>query len=71
MQQDYLVEMRERFPVPMLQVPLLPHEIKGLDVLAHLGEELYGSGWPQRELEPPNTSRQPVQTPAYTGDTKP
>lgn len=43
MQQKYLAEIGERFQVPVLEVPLLPYEIKGLDVLAQLGEELYGA----------------------------
>jgi hypothetical protein len=42
MQQKYLLEIGERFPVPVLRVPLLPHEIKGLDILARLGDELFG-----------------------------
>lgn len=43
MQQRYLAEIGERFPVPMLQIPLLSREIRGLDLLAELGEGLYGS----------------------------
>jgi arsenite-transporting ATPase len=43
MQQRYLAEIGARFPVPVLQIPLLPAEIKGLDLLARLGEQLYGS----------------------------
>lgn len=42
MQEKYLAEMATRFPVPMLQVPLLPHEVKGLEVLKELGERVYG-----------------------------
>ena len=42
MQERYLVEMRERFPVPVLKIPLLPYEVKGLDLLAELGEEMLG-----------------------------
>lgn len=42
MQQKYLAEIGERFPVPILQIPLLPREIRGLDLLAELGERLYG-----------------------------
>ncbi len=42
MQQKYLLEIGERFPVPVLRVPLLPHESKGLDMLARLGDELFG-----------------------------
>lgn len=42
MQEKYLAEIAGRFPVPILQVPLLPHEVKGLDVLIALGERTYG-----------------------------
>ena len=34
MQQKYMAEIGERFPVPMLQIALLPREIKGLEMLA-------------------------------------
>ncbi len=44
MQDKYLAEMTVRFPVPILQVPLLPHEVKGLEVLTALGERIYGDG---------------------------
>ncbi len=44
MQEKYLAEIAWRFPVPVLQVPLLPHEVKGLDVLERLGEQIYGDG---------------------------
>lgn len=43
MQQKYLAEIGERFPVPMIQIPLLPREIKGLNLLSELGEQLFGS----------------------------
>jgi arsenite-transporting ATPase len=42
MQQKYLAEIAERFSVPVLRIPLLPHEIRGLDLLSQLGEQLYG-----------------------------
>ncbi|MCC7208362.1 MAG: TRC40/GET3/ArsA family transport-energizing ATPase [Anaerolineae bacterium] len=42
MQEKYLAEMSALFPAPMLQIPLLPHEVKGLDVLVALGEQVYG-----------------------------
>ena len=42
MQERYLVEMRERFAVPVLEIPLLPYEVEGLDVLTELGEERLG-----------------------------
>ncbi|MES0361346.1 MAG: TRC40/GET3/ArsA family transport-energizing ATPase [Anaerolineales bacterium] len=44
MQDKYLTEIRQRFPVPMLQIPLLPGEVKGLDMLKELGEKIYGNG---------------------------
>jgi arsenite-transporting ATPase len=44
MQADYLAEIAARFPAPTLQIPLLPHEVKGLDVLTELGERIYGDG---------------------------
>lgn len=43
MQEKYLAEIAERFPVPMIQLPLLPYEVKGLDTLMALGEQLYGN----------------------------
>jgi len=43
MQEKYLVEIGERFQLPVVQIPLLPHEIKGLEMLAELGEEIYGT----------------------------
>jgi arsenite-transporting ATPase len=42
MQDKYLAEMTARFPVPILEVPLLSHEVKGLEVLTELGERLFG-----------------------------
>ena len=44
MHEKYLAEMGTRFPVPILQVPLLPHEVKGLAVLTELGERIYIEG---------------------------
>jgi arsenite-transporting ATPase len=41
MQSRHLSEMRERFQVPILGAPLLPQEVKGLDVLQALGEQIY------------------------------
>jgi arsenite-transporting ATPase len=41
MQSRHLGEMRERFQVPILGAPLLPQEVKGLDVLQALGEQVY------------------------------
>jgi len=41
MQEKYLAEIGERFQVPLAQIPLLPQEIKGLEMLARLGEQIY------------------------------
>jgi arsenite-transporting ATPase len=41
MQQKYLADIKQRFQVPMVQIPLLPNEIKGLKMLTELGEQLY------------------------------
>jgi len=43
MQEKYLVEIGERFGLPVAQIPLLPNEIKGLPMLAELGERIYGT----------------------------
>ena len=43
MQERYLAEMQERFPVALLQIPLLPYEVKGLDRLEGLARELLGA----------------------------
>ena len=42
MQEKYLAEIGERFDVPLVQIPLLPREVKGLGMLAELGEQIYG-----------------------------
>jgi arsenite-transporting ATPase len=44
MQDKYLAEIGERFATPVLQIPLLPREIKGREMLAELGERIYGIG---------------------------
>jgi arsenite-transporting ATPase len=44
MQEKYLAEIARRFPVPMLQIPLLPGEIQGLEVLIGLGQQIFGDG---------------------------
>jgi arsenite-transporting ATPase len=41
MQEKYLEEMAKRFLVPLVQIPLLPSEIKGLKMLTELGEQMY------------------------------
>ena len=43
MQEKYLKEIGKRFNVPLAQIPLLPREIKGLKMLAELGEQIYGT----------------------------
>jgi anion-transporting ArsA/GET3 family ATPase len=47
MQNKYLQDISKKFNVPVVQIPLLPEEIKGLDMLSDLGERLYGK--PQRD----------------------
>jgi arsenite-transporting ATPase len=42
MQKKYLKDMQERFNLPLVQIPLLPNEIKGLKMLTELGEQMYG-----------------------------
>ena len=42
MQDKYLHEIATRFTVPVVEIPLLPYEVKGLDILTELGEQLYG-----------------------------
>ncbi len=41
MQQRYLGEIAARFPTPILPIPLLPGEVKGLASLVALGEQLF------------------------------
>lgn len=41
MQEKYLNEISERFHLPVAQIPLLPQEIRGLKMLAELGDEIY------------------------------
>lgn len=41
MQEKYLAEMAERFRLPVAHIPLLPQEIKGLDMLTELGKQIY------------------------------
>jgi arsenite-transporting ATPase len=41
MQEKYLAEIGERFASPVLQVPLMAHEVKGLEMLAWMGEQIY------------------------------
>jgi arsenite-transporting ATPase len=44
MQEHYLGEIAQRFATPVLQIPLLPAEVKGLDALAELGDKIYSNG---------------------------
>ena len=49
MQEKYLTEIAERFRVPLVQIPLLPQEVKGLKMLIELGEQIYaGSRLPMK-----------------------
>jgi arsenite/tail-anchored protein-transporting ATPase len=58
MQEKYLAEIERRFPVPLVQIPLLSKEIKGLDLLADLGEQMYSGTSTQAETAPdPITAR--------------
>jgi arsenite-transporting ATPase len=41
MQEDYLAEITDRFDAPLVQVPLQPGEVKGLEMLKELGEQIY------------------------------
>jgi arsenite/tail-anchored protein-transporting ATPase len=41
MQKKYLREITQRFNVPLVQIPLLSNEIKGLKMLTKLGEQMY------------------------------
>jgi arsenite-transporting ATPase len=41
MQEKYLADISARFGLPMAQIPLLPQEIKGLAMLAELGDQIY------------------------------
>jgi arsenite/tail-anchored protein-transporting ATPase len=37
MQEQYLADIARRFPIPLIQIPLLPQEVRGLELLAELG----------------------------------
>ena len=43
MQEKYLKQITQRFHVPVVQIPLLSCEIKGLTMLTELGEQIYGT----------------------------
>lgn len=42
MQEKYLGEIATLFPIPMLQIPLQPFEIKGLTMLSEMGDQVFG-----------------------------
>ena len=42
MQEKYLAEIGERFGLPLVQIPLLPREVKGVAMLSRLAAQLYG-----------------------------
>jgi arsenite-transporting ATPase len=46
MQEKYLKEIAQRFAVPVVQVPLLAHEVKGIPMLIELGDQVYGDSQP-------------------------
>jgi|WetSurMetagenome_2_1015567.scaffolds.fasta_scaffold31662_3 arsenite/tail-anchored protein-transporting ATPase len=46
MQEKYLAEIAQRFAVPLIQIALLPHEVKGIPLLIELGQQVYGAGQP-------------------------
>ncbi|RME74857.1 MAG: arsenic-transporting ATPase [Chloroflexi bacterium] len=48
MQEKYLAEISHRFPVPVVQIPLLPNEVSGLEHLIELGKRVFnGAGEPE------------------------
>ena len=49
MQEEYLVEIGARFAAPLLEIPLLPQEVRGLALLAELGTQVLGI--PERNLQ--------------------
>ncbi len=42
MQDKYMTEIDQRFSLPVLQIPLLPYEIQGMEKLEDLGDRLFG-----------------------------
>jgi arsenite/tail-anchored protein-transporting ATPase len=60
MQEKYLAEIEGRFPVPVVQIPLLSEEIKGPKLLAELGEQMYSGSSRSIDAAPdPVTTRLP------------
>ena len=41
MQEKYLAEIAQRFSVPIVQIPLLPNEVKGVKMLTELGKTIF------------------------------
>jgi arsenite/tail-anchored protein-transporting ATPase len=41
MQEKYLLDMMDRFQLPVAHIPLMPQEIKGLELLVALGRQIY------------------------------
>ncbi|HYO89134.1 MAG TPA: ArsA-related P-loop ATPase, partial [Candidatus Limnocylindrales bacterium] len=46
MQDTYLTEIAVRFAAPVIEMPLLPHEVSGRDMLIELGHMIYGVNAP-------------------------
>jgi arsenite-transporting ATPase len=46
MQQKYLDEIRAGFQLPVMEIPLFPTEVRGLEVLATLGDQILGPAIP-------------------------
>ena len=62
MQEKYLGEIVNRFGVPVLQIPLLPREVKGLEMLAELGNTVFteANGCGDHPIDQPIPDRRPV-----------
>ena len=56
MQEKYLGDIADRFGLPLVQIPLLPQEIKGLAMLAALGEQIYQNDLAEVETRAKNKS---------------
>jgi arsenite-transporting ATPase len=50
MQEKYLAEIPQRFNVPLVEIPLLPAEVKGITALTELGKRVYGDGLSSRAV---------------------
>ena len=49
MQKKYLAEIMDRFKMPVTHIPLMAREIKGMDMLVNLGEQIYGNHGSKKE----------------------